>query len=276
MSTFSWTDRHGRQHHLEAPTAIDDEAEEIATEIDAHLPRARKGSSDDVRRAREHIRQLQARLDQLAEDGKRWNEFALVQARDEARRVSIAISDFLDEVPQVICPAALHMETREELSDPSTRAQLLSGPMTEWQQRAIEFSHLEPKPSSDATRGEALEWLNNDPAFFRPLSDEGGWFEWIDAEGVAQRLASPLQIETEIGNLADSLSELEVKMSEACLSTADLNEIVSDLEVANILFSRLDILQGDLERFAQEQIDQEEQEWIRYEQDWKAGRSKTE
>lgn len=268
MTVFIWTDRRGAVHNLVTPEAIDDEAELIAAEIDACLERARKGSPDEVRQMRVRIRLLMARYAQIAEDAKRWNEFALNQARDEARRISIAISEFIEAVPPVVCPAALHEETLKELADPSTRAQLLSGPMTEWQQWAIEFSHLEPKPSLDATRGEALEWLNNDPMFSRPLSDEGGWFEWSDADGVTQRLASPLQIEAEIGRLAESLDGIETKLTEEFLLRASLEEIRSELERVNILFARLSILQWDLERFAQEQSEWEEQEWKRFENQW--------
>lgn len=183
----------------------------------------------------------------------------LAKRRDEAHRVAIAITNFIEDVLPVICPAALHAETVEELADPSTRAQLLSGPMTECQQRAIEFSHLEPKPSVDATRGEALEWLNNDPAFSRPLSDEGGWFEWSDADGVTQRLASPLQIEAEIGHLSDSLYELNEKLTEDFVATANLEHLRYELEISNIMFSRLAVLQRDLERFAREQAERKEE-----------------
>ncbi|MBA4079882.1 MAG: hypothetical protein C0496_01300 [Erythrobacter sp.] len=265
---FIWTDRRGAVHNLDTPEAIDDEAEQIAAEIDACLKRAREGSPDEVRQMRVRIRLLMARYAQIAEDAKRWNEFALNKARDEARRISIAISEFIEAVPPVVCPAALHEETVEELADPSTRAQLLSGPMTEWQQWAIEFSHLEPKPSLDATRGEALEWLNNDPMFSRPLSDEGGWFEWSDADGVTQRLASPLKIEAEIGRLAESLDAIETKLTDEFLLRASLEEVRSELERVNILFARLAILQCDLERFAQEQSEREEQEWARFENQW--------
>lgn len=274
MRVFIWTDRQGKTYNLETPQAIDNEAEQIAAEIDTCLDRARKGSPDEVRRMRAQIRLLAARHEQIAKDAERWNEFALDQARDEAHRVSIAISDFIEDVLPVICPAALHEETVEELADPSTRAQLLSGPMTECQQRAIEFSHLEPKPSVDATRGEALEWLNNDPAFFRPLSDEGGWFEWSDADGVTQRLASPLQIEMEIGHLSESLYELYAKLTEEFLAIANLGQLRYELELVNIMFSRLAILQRDLARFAQEQAEREEQEWKRFEKDWTQGKLK--
>lgn len=168
----------------------------------------------------------------------------------------------------VICAAALHEETLQELADPSTRAQLLSGPMTEAQEWAIKSSHLAPKPSVDATRGEALEWLNNDPAFYRPLSDEGGWFEWRDADGLTQRLASPLKIETEIGELTVTLQNINIKLSEALLKKAGLEDLRSELECVNTVFFRLSVLQRDLERFAQEQAEREEQEWKRFENEW--------
>lgn len=268
MTVFIWTDRRGAVHNLDTPEAIDDEAEQIAAEIDACLERARKGLPDEVRQMRARIRLLMARYAQIAEDATRWNEFALNQARDEARRISIAISEFIEAVPPVVCPAALHEETVEELADPSTRARLLSGPMTEWQQWAIEFSHLEPKPSLDATRGEALEWLNKDPMFSRPLSDEGGWFEWSDADGVTQRLASPLKIEAEIGRLAESLDGIETKLTEEFLIRASLEEIRSEIERVNTLFSRLAILQWDLDRFVREQSEREEQEWKHFENQW--------
>lgn len=268
MSVFRWTDRHGKVHHLDTPEAIEGEADQIAAEIDACLERAREGSPDEVRRMRAQIRVLVARHEQIAKDAKRWNEFALDQARDEARRVSIAISDFIKDVRPVICAAALHEETLQELADPSTRAQLLSGPMTEAQEWAIKSSRLAPKPSVDATRGEALEWLSNDPAFYRPLSDEGGWFEWRDADGLTQRLASPLKIETEFGELAVSLQSIEIKLSDELLENIGLEDIRSEIECANTIFLRLTVLKEDLERFAHEELEREEHEWKRFENEW--------
>ena len=265
MSAFGWTDRHDKEHHLETPDAIDEEAEAIATEIDACLEQSRDGSPDDVRRMRGQIRQLLARRDQLIEDAKRWNAFALDQAKIAANRLIVDVCDFIAEVVPVLLPAALHEEFVEELSDPSTRAQLLDGKMTDLQREAIKYSQMEPKPSVDATRREALDWLNSDPAFFRPLSDEGGWFEWHDAEGVIQRLASPLRIEQEIGLIANSLDELTTDLSDNLIPNGSLEDITSKLEFAKPLVSRLSELKGDLERFERQQ---EEDEWKRFENEW--------
>lgn len=265
MTAFSWTDRHGKKHDLEVPNAIDDEAEEIATEIDACLERVRIGSPDEVREMRDQIRQLLTRRDQIVEDAKRWNSFALDQAKTAAHRLIIDIRDFVKEVTPIVLPAALHQEFLNELSDSSRRAQLLNGPMTDLQRSAIEHSQMEPKPPEDATRGEALEWLSSDPALFRPLSDEGGWFEWRDAEGSIDRLASPLRIEQEIGLIADSLNELATELTENLVPNGSLEDLTIKLEIANSLVSRLDVLRSDLERFTREQ---EDEEWQRFEKEW--------
>lgn len=265
MSAFVWTDRHGKEHHLEAPNAIDDEAEEIATEIDEYLQQARKGSPDEVGPIREQIRQLLTRRNQLVADANRWNAFALDQAKAEAHRLIIDIGHFLKEVAPLLIPPALHQEFVEELSDTSTRAQLLNGPMTDLQRVAIKHSQMEPKPPEGATRGEALEWLSSDPALFRPLSDEGGWFEWHDAEGAIHRLASPLRIEQEIGLKTESLNELARELTENLVPNGSLQDLTSKLEFANSLVSRLHVLQSDLERFTREQ---EDTEWQRFEEEW--------
>ena len=273
MSVFSWTDRQGKKHDLETPEAIDDEAEQIATEIDECLQRAREGSPEEVRRMRDQIRLLLARRDQLAEDAKRWNTFALHQAKIAANHLIVEICDFLEEAALIVLPAALHEESVQELSDPSRRAQLLDGPMTDWQRFAIEHAQIEPKPSKDATRGEALEWLNEDPAWFRPLTDEGGWFKWHDAEGAIHRLASPLRIEQEIGVIAESLDEMATELSEQLVPNGILKDLTFKLELANILVSRLHVLKRDLERFER---DQEEEVWKRFGNEWTQFRSATE
>lgn len=270
MSVFSWTDRHGGKHDLETPEAIDDEAEQIATEIDECLQRARAGSPDEVRRMRDQIRQLLARRDQLAEDAKRWNAFALDQAKIAANHLIVEICDFLEEAAPIMLSAALHEEFVQELSDPSTRARLLDGPMTDLQKAAIEHSQLEPKPPEDATRGEALAWLNKDPAFFRPLSDEGGWFEWHDADGTIHRLASPLRIEQEFGLIANSLDEIATELSENLIPNGSLEDLVSKLAFGESLVSRLHVLQRDLDRFEREQ---EDKVWQRFDKQWTELRS---
>ncbi|MEL7739073.1 hypothetical protein AAG614_11875 [Citromicrobium bathyomarinum] len=270
MSAFRWTDRYGNEHDLETPEAIDNEAEEIATEIDVSLEQARKGSPEEVRRMRDQIRSLLGRHDQLVEDAKRWNAFALDQAKTAANHLIIEICDFLEEAALIVLPAALHEESVQELSDPSTRARLLDGPMTDWQRYAIEHSQIEPKPPKDATRGEALAWLNEDSAWFRPLTEEGGWFEWQDAEGAIHRLASPLRMEQEIGLIAESMDEIATELSEKLVPNGSLKDLTFKLELANILVSRLHVLKSDLERFER---DQEDKIWKRFGNEWTQFRS---
>jgi hypothetical protein len=270
VSAFNWTDRHGKEHHLEAPNAIDDEAEEIATEIDACFARAREGSPDEVGTIREQIRQLLTRHNKLAEDAERWNEFALHKAKAAAHRLVTEICDFLEKLGPMMLRTALHEECAEELSDPATRAELLDGPMTDLQRDAIEYSQIEPKPPKDATRGEALEWLASDPALFRPFSDEGGWFEWQDADGVIHRLVSPLRIEQESVLIAASLDELVTELTEKLIPNGSLEDLTHELESANSLVARLHVLQRDLERFAREE---EDEEWKRVENEWTQFRS---
>src|SRR5690606_7006688 len=140
--------------------------------------------------------------------------------------------------------------------------------MTTAQQLAVHFSTIEPKPTAEASRGEVREWLSGDPAFYRPRTDAGGWFEWKDNEGRMRRLVSPLQIEQEVVSVVDELRRLLPSLQEG----SSHFEIVRAIEAANTISARLAVLQADLDRFTREAERREDEEWEQLERDWKAGR----
>jgi hypothetical protein len=264
MSGFRWTDRFGVVRALEAPAAIEAEVEEISAEIDATISKSKNEPRDVVVACREKIRDLVSRLDVLRSDADRWNAYAFEQAKVAAKQRVEEIQTLIEEAWDILIVAALHEERTETFTSDAERAAALAGPATDAQCRAIARSEREPKPSGDLTRAEAEEWLGADPALWRPLSDEGGWFSWVDADGITHRLSSPLQIEIEAANLVVTLDDLTPTLVES----GSLDEINCALEATNDILYRILVLQSDLERFAQEQIGQEDAQWEQFEQEW--------
>ena len=108
------------------------------------------------------------------------------------------------------------------------------------------------------------EWLKGDPAFYRPMDDEDGWFEWLDADGVLRRLSSPLQIEYEIATLSSKLWDLLPGLRH----NSTQYDTLQAFETANKVRERLLVLQADLARFCRESDKREEEEWQRFETEW--------
>lgn len=161
--------------------------------------------------------------------------------------------------------AMLHEEHMQALADDEQRDALFAGPATKVQRFAVSRSTVEPKPYPEATRKDVANWLESDPLLHRPYTDEGGWFEWKDAEGCIHRLLSPLRIENEIASIAKELGE---KVS-VLRTFPSHSETLRAMEAANALLPRLTVLQADHERFFREYGAREEEEWERFKKEWK-------
>lgn len=266
MIAFEWVDRHGVAHALSSPDPIDDEAEAISEEIDQAIARMENASVDRKGELRHIIQKLGLRLRQLQTDAERWNSHAFKQIDADAAKLIEYIQKLSIETQPMLIIAALHKEHETVMRDAENRDRILDGATTHAQRMAVARSTVETKPGSDATRREVHEWLKGDPAFYRPRTDEGGWFEWHDPDGILHRLLSPRRIEQEIADVAQSLREL----LPALRGEVSQNEKVHAVEAANPAINRLPVLEGDLERFEREQEAKEEAEW----QDWKKERKR--
>lgn len=257
MNTFEWVDRNGVLHELSSPTPIEEEADAISRDIDQVLGRMENASADRKGELRLVIRSHGFRLQQLQEDAERWNCHACEQIDADAVELVEYIEKLLIEVQPMLIIALLHRENETVMADTENRDQILDGEMTRAQRMAVARSTLQPKPGSDATRREVHEWLKADPVFYRPRTDEGGWFEWHDTDGVMHRLLSPRRIEQEIADIAHRLRAL----LPALRGDVSQNDKTHAVETANPAMRRLSVLQVDLERFAREQKEREENEW---------------
>lgn len=268
MITFKWVDRNGLVHALSSPMPIEEEADAISREIDRVLERMKTASADRKSELRLVIRSHSFRLQQLHEDAERWNCHAAEQIDEDAAKLVEYIKKLLTEVQPIMIIALLHREHEELMTDTENRDQMLVGEMTRAQRMAVARSTVEPKPSPDATRREVHEWLKGDPAFYRPRTDEGGWFECHDAAGAMHRLLSPLRIEMGIADIANHLCAL----MPALRGEVSQNEKVHAVETANPAIRRLSVLQVDLERFEREQDEREDDEWHVWETEWRKSR----
>lgn len=264
MSGFRWTDRYGNERTLETPAAIEAEVNEISAEIDEAFDKSKNAPRDMVVAYRVRIRDLIGRLNTLRSDADRWDAHAFEKAKVEAGERVREIDTFIDEAWNIVTVARLHEDRTETFASADDQATAFAGPATNAQRRAIARSDREPKPSEGLTRAEAEEWLKGDPTFWRPLTDVGGWFAWVDADGTTHRLASSLQIELEIANLAMRLDEIISTLT----NSRSFIEMSRSLETTNEIFDRILVLKSDLERFAQEQIGQEDEQWEQCEQEW--------
>ena len=268
MITFEWVDRNGVVHALSSPMPIKEEADAICGEIDRVLERMTTASADRKSELRLVIRSHTFRLQQLQKDAERWNCNAYEQIDADAANLVDEIEKLLIDVQPMLIIGTLHKEHEKVMTDTENREQILEGQTTRAQRMAVARSNLEPKPGPDATRREVHQWLEGDPAFYRPRTDEGGWFEWHDADGVLHRLLSPLRIEIEIADLALHLRPL----LPALRGEVSQNEKVHAVETANPAIRRLSVLQVDLERFEREQDEMEDNEWQMWETEWKKSR----
>lgn len=268
MTSFEWVDRYGVVHQLSSPGPIDDEAEAVSQEIDQVLARMENASPARKSELRLIIRSHSLRLQQLQADAEKWNCHASERIETDAAELAEYIDKLLTDVQPMMIIAVLHQEHEKIMTDADNRDQMLDGEMTRAQRMAVTRSTLEPKPGAAATRREVHEWLKADPVFYRPRTDEGGWFEWHDAQGVVHRLLSPLRIEEEIAAIAHDLRKLQP----ALRGEVSQNDKARAVETANSAINRLSVLKVDLERFAQEQDAKEAEEWQAWETEWKKSR----
>lgn len=269
MITFKWVDRNGGVHALSSPLPIEEEGGAISWEIDQKLEWMKNSSADRKSELRLVIYKLGLRLQRLQEDAERWNVHASEQIDADAAKLVEYIEKLLIEVQPMLIIADLHTEHEKLMMDTENRDQILDGEMTSAQRMAVARSTVEPKPSPVATPRDVHEWLKGDPAFYRPRTDEGGWFEWHDADGVMHRLLSPRRIEQEIADIAHHLR----KVLPALRGEVSQNEKAHAIETANPAIHRLSVLQVDLERFDREQDEKEDNEWHVWETEWRKSRS---
>ena len=264
MTPFEWVDREGVCHVLETPDRIDEEVEFISCRIDDLVAGLQHADFDREGELRLMISSHADRLEQLRADAERWNAYASAQLREDAAKLVDEIEQLNRSVWPMTIIANLHDE-HLELLRAEHPDELLGGEPTLAQREALAHSTIEVKPSPNAARGEVHEWLKGDPAFYRPMGDEDGWFEWLDADGVLRRLSSPLQIEYEIATLSNALwNQLPVLRG-----NSSQYDTLQAFETANSVRKRLLVLQADLERFSHEHDGRQEQEWKRFEMEWK-------
>ena len=266
MITFEWVDRNGVLHELSSPTPIEEEADAISRDIDQVLGRMENASADRKSELRLVIQSHCSRLQQLQEDVERWNCHAHEQTDADAVELVEYIEMLLIEVQPMLIIALLYREHEKVMTDTENRDQILDGEMTRAQRTAVARSTVEPKPRRDATRREVHEWLKGDPVFHRPRTDESGWFEWHDADGVMHRLLSPRRIEQEIADIAHHLRLL----LPALRGEVSQNDKAHAVETADPAIRRLSVLQVDLERFKREQ--REENGWQVWATKWRKSR----
>ena len=268
MIGFIWTDRAGVKHQLDGPEKIELEIDNIEKQVDAALPNLNSNNSEVVAQARELVRGHISRLTELGQDVARWNETVASEIISGATELAEAI----DELPEVLADiriiADLHVEQMELLNEMGENQyaldQQLNGPITDFQRAAITASSQPDKISVDATRGQAMEWLNQDPRFSRKYNREGGWFEWTNEHGATFWFVDPLVIEFLIADLKEELEEDRQLLSQ------QENIISLSCNLSNIRekFDRLNVLIGDIERFTIESKMKESNDWKTFSQNW--------
>lgn len=272
MTAFVWTDRDGRDWELNSPTRIEAEAAAVATELDRYVD-ILEGPERALRdTARAAISRVQPRLKQLHSDLAHWNDHALAVTRAEATK----LAEQIDRLPAAIADALLVVELHGEhgrllaitTDAPDMRARRLAEPMTAHQRQAITACASRTAPADTATRGQAKTWLDAQPRFARGGPVDGGWFGWVDRKGYAHRLTDPLAIEREVASIAKELAGLRPALTEP--GTIDALYDAVDAGVAS--WERLQILQGDLQRFDREATAREDTAWTAYAADWRSKR----
>ena len=262
MTGFRWTDATGAEVELDGPSAMQAEVTELDTTIDRLFREVSMLTGDGEERKRRELRSALIRHNQLKMDIDRWNEHVEQGAHERARALANEIRTATDDAKFLRLIVSLHDEF--ELVSANNPARLQGEP-SHTQQRAAELAKEEARNLGSNFRT-AFERLQLDSKFYRPESDEGGWFEWRDGQGVICRLASPLAIEREIDEVIAKLYGMVPKL-EATLSHLETVEI---LTLANDLGARLTILRANLKTFENESARREDEEWERAMKEWQA------
>jgi hypothetical protein len=272
VTAFVWTDRDGQRHELNSPARIEAEVAEVAREMDGYV--ALLDSPDRMLRdpARTAIGRLRPRLEQLRADLARWNEHAIAIIRGDAMNLAARIEELPGMIADVLLVVELHGEHARLMAvtndAPQMRARRLAEPMTAHQRQAIAVCASRIAPPGTATRGEAKAWLDAQPRFARAGQVDGGWFGWVDRNGHAHRLGDALPIEREVAAIAKELAALRPALTGA--SNADT--LYEAVDAGGASWARLQILQGDLERYDREATAREDTAWTAYAADWRSKR----
>lgn len=266
MSEFRWTDASGASVILDQPDRIVGEATKIKSKIDRLFREAEMLAGLAKAQKQNELRVAFARLKQLKLDVERWNRHVESETRERARLRAKEIRAANEASAQVRLVAGLHNEFEHATAHSPDR---LRGEPSQLQRKAASLAVVLEARNLGPTFAAAFEHSQFDPQFYRPASDEGGWFEWSNAEGVLCRLMSPLAIEREvdevIGRLFSMISKLEASLSHL--------ETVEILGVSDDLWSRLNILQVNLKAFDLQNAEREEEEWKRVQKEWDSRKS---
>ena len=261
-----WTDASGAEVELDEPRAIEAEAAALAADIDRLFREVGTLTGEGKEESRREIRKATERLDRLKGDAERWNRQVELEARERAKALANRIRAISNTANTLRLVVSLHEEfERVSAKNPSR----LAGEPSHTQQNAAALATVREAKNLGPSFVTAFEHLQHDPLFYRSESDEGGWFEWRDGQGVICRLASPLAIEREIdaiiGQLFGMIPKLEAKLPHF--------ETVENLLAAEALWKRLSVLEVNLEGFRRESTIREDEEWECVKREWMAARS---
>ena len=265
MTGFRWTDATGSTVELYDPRAIQAEAAELTMRVDRLFREADLLTGEAKAQKRREIRKAMERLDHLRADAERWDSYVEMETRERAKALANHIRAINENANTLRLVVGLHDEF--ELVSAKDRVRLTGKPSFTQQRAAALVTAIEAKDLGP-NFASAFEHLQRDPLFYRPESDEGGWFEWVDSEGMLCRLASPLAIEREIIAIIGKLFTMIPKL-EAILPHFETVEILGS---GDLLFRRLEILQVDLGRFHQESKMRDDKEWECAKKEWQDAR----
>lgn len=264
MTGFRWTDATGAEVELDEPSAMQAEVAELDTTLDRLFREVSMLTGEGKERKRRELHTALTRHNQLKMDIDRWNEHVEQGTQERATALANEIRTATDNAKFLRLVVSLHDEF--ELVSANNPARLQGEP-SHTQQRAAELANEEARNLGSTFRT-AFERLQLDSKFYRPESDEGGWFEWRDGQGVICRLASPLAIEREIDEVIAKLYGMIPKL-EATLSHLETVEILAS---ADDLGARLTILRANLEDFERESAKREDELWDLAQREWQSTR----
>ena len=257
MTTFVWVDRNGVHLHVQSPDALNKEVDGIEDEIMAEFELMEQASADNKYLHRLKVTRLSARLTQLSADLTNFDTWNMNHIIAEANKLADSIENISEPMKELILCALLHNEHMELLNNPEARDERLAGGMTDNQKFAIYLSRSSERPPLSASRGEVYDWLQQVLGFIRPVSDEGGWFKWIDNEGASRRLLSQLAIELELAALWDEALGLVPRLR----SAQNENDPVAALIEYDEIEGRISQLQTDLDLFKADSASRTDKEW---------------